>query len=105
MARKLTEIEVCSQIVAGNHDGDLDAILQAVTYRKKIMFRPGAKVRLVNTRNPEMEGQIGTVIKVNSKRISVGLGEPEGLRGAYGRKPYYPDGELLVPASMLEMAR
>lgn len=58
------------------------------------MFRPGLRVRLVGTRNPELDGQVGTVVKVNPKRVTVGLGE----RDRFGFEREYN-----VPASMLEL--
>lgn len=94
MARKrlISDSPIGKSIMEGEYDADLDTILAAVAYRKKVMFRPGSKVRLSGTRNTEIDGQIGTVIKVNAKRISVGLGE----KSEWGYEQ-----EFLVPASML----
>lgn len=96
MARRpLSEVSpLVADILNGDHDDILDYIDQAVQARKKRMYRPGAKVRLVGTRNAEIDGQIGTVVKVNAKRITVGLGEKS--EWGYER-------EYLVPISMLEV--
>lgn len=81
-------------ILDGGWDGELSSLEHAIAIRKKMMFRPGTKVRLVGTRNVEIDGQTGTVIKVNPKRISVGLGE----RGQFGYER-----EFNVPVAMLEI--
>ena len=102
MARKSFESigGVPAAIMRGEHDEDLDYISQACSARLKTRFRKGSKVRLVGTRNVEIEGKIGTVIKVNPKRIAVGLGDPDLSFGT--RNPYYPEGSYNVPPSMLE---
>lgn len=86
---------IAAQILDGDFDGDLDHIASAVAARKKMMFRPNARVRLVGTRNPEIDGQIGTVVKVNAKRVTVGLGDRDPVFG-YAQ-------EFLVPVAMLEL--
>jgi hypothetical protein len=80
-------------------DGDFDGAMMenvehAIAIRKRTMFRPGTKVRLVGTKNVEIDGKVGTVIRVGPKRISVGLGEKD----AFG----YPD-SYNVPPRMLEV--
>ena len=97
----LRDTPIGKQIIEGEFDEVLDVIEQSVHYRKKLMFRVGAKVRLVGTRNVEIDGKIGTVLKVNSKRISVGLGNPDPNFGT--RNPYYPEGIYNVPVGMLEV--
>lgn len=83
-------------ICDGEHDDELDYILSAVQYRMKTRFRKGTRVRLTGTRNVGLEGKEGTVLKVNPKRISVGLGAKNEWGG-------YDDGEYNVPPSMLEI--
>lgn len=81
--------DTATQIVRGQLDAELAQIERAVKQRKKAMFRRGSKVKLVNLRpaRPDLEGQIGTCVKVNATRITVEL----------------PDNrELLVPIEMLE---
>jgi hypothetical protein len=85
---------LAAEILDGAHDADLDYIQQAVQERRKNTFRPGLRVRLHGTRDPELDGQVGTVVKVNPKRVTVGLGE----RDQFG----YPR-EFNVPAAMLEL--
>lgn len=80
--------ETARAIVDGEHDADLDYIQGAVQARRKMMFRRGARVRLTGTRNPEIEGQTGTVVKVNAKRVTVDIDE---------------SGEFNVPTTMLEL--
>lgn len=93
MGRTLAPSPLAQEILKGDHDAELEQIDLAIRNRKRMMFRPGSKVRLVGTRNPTIDGQIGTVIKVNPKRISVGLGE----KGQFGYEQEY-----LVPVGMLE---
>jgi len=88
---------LATDILKGNYDDDLDQIDAAVKYRKKDMFRAGAKFKLVDTRNPELEGKTATVIRVNAKRIAVGVGEAVE---EYGFKTW-SGGEYNVPAGML----
>jgi hypothetical protein len=81
---------VLGEILDGDFDGKLLEDLQhAIAMRKKIMFRKGAKVRMVGTTNVQLEGKIGEVIKVNSTRISVGLGEKDqfGFAEVYNIPP------------------
>ena len=88
---------VYEAILRGDFDGEgLEDLEHAVSIRRKTMFRPGTKVRLVGTRNPELEGREGVIVKVNPKRITVGLGE----RDAFG----YED-EVLAPSRMLEVVQ
>lgn len=95
MARRtLAPSTVADAILAGDHDAELEQIDMAIRNRKRRMFRPGALVKLTGTRNPTIDGKIGTVIKVNPKRVSVGLGE---------KGPYGYDHEYLVPVGMLEL--
>lgn len=82
-------------ILRGDFDGEMmENIEHAVAIRKKTQFRKGTKVRLVGTKNVEIEGQIGEVIKVGPKRIAVGLGEKD----AFGFAEQYN-----VPPRMLEV--
>lgn len=86
--------ELARAILDAEHDADLDFIQQAVQTRRKWMFKPGARVRLTNTRNTELEGQTATVIRVNPKRVTVGLGE---------QRTYGYEHEFNVPTSMLQL--
>jgi hypothetical protein len=78
---------LAAAIEDGEHDADLDYIHQAVQQRRKRLFRYGSRVRLVGTRSIELDGQEGTVLKVNSRKVSVRLDD--------GR-------EYNVPTGMLE---
>ncbi len=69
--------ETAARIMAGELDGDLGFIAQAVQARKQRMFRKGARVRLVGTRNPSLEGAEGRIIKVNQRTITVGVWSDE----------------------------
>lgn len=96
MGRTLAPSTIAHAIERGEHDGELEQIEMAIARRKHAMFRRGSKVKLVGlTKFPDLEGQIGTVVKVNSKRITVGL----GAKGDFGYER-----ELLVPVGMLEPA-
>lgn len=90
-----TKHPVLKEILDGEFDGELMECLEhAIALRKKSMFRPGTKVKLVGTSNVELEGQIGEVIRVGPKRISVGL----GVKDQFG----YPQ-QYNVPVRMLEV--
>ena len=100
MARKLLKdtCTLAAEILDGNHDADLDYIVQAAAARKKAMFRKGSKVRLTGTKNPGLDGKVGTVIRCNPKTVAVGVGE--ATTGIYGTT--YDGGEYNVPLHMLE---
>lgn len=89
--------ELPQEILDGKHDDELDQIDSAVKWRKKQMFRPGSQYKLVGTKNTNLEGKIATVLRVNAKRIAVGVGEQTE---EYGYKSW-SDGEYNVPAGML----
>lgn len=101
MTRRITEAslrsisDVHAAILDGGWDGELESLGYALAFRKKTMFRPGTKVRLVGTSNVQIDGKIGVVLKVNPKRISVGLGEKQSW-GGY-------EAEYNVPLRMLEV--
>ena len=84
-------------IMRGDHDDELTSIGNAVSARNKTRFRKGAQFVLRGTKNAEIDGKQCTVIKVNPKRISVGIGTPVTEYGM----TYYPDGEFNVPPTML----
>lgn len=67
--------EVCRQIMDGELDKDLDAIAQACKARVKDRFRPRTPIRLTGTKNPDLEGQEGVIVKANSKTVTVGIGK------------------------------
>jgi hypothetical protein len=96
MARKLLKdtCDTAAAILDGSLDGDLEWIEQAIRARRKAMFRVGSRVRLHGTRNPNMEGKEGVVMRVNAKRVTVGI----GTRDQFGY-----ENELLVPTTMLEV--
>lgn len=79
MARQLLRdtSDVARQIMDGEVDEHLDTILQAVQARKHNLYRPGARVRFKDTRDPSLEGREGVIIKVLAKRIQVGIGEQD----------------------------
>lgn len=91
--------EIAAKIIDGDYDGDLAYIAQAVQARKKTMYRKGSKVKLVGTRNVEIDGKVGTVLKVNATRVTVGLGEP--TTDQFGTT--WSEGEFNVPPAMLEV--
>lgn len=103
MARTLIRdtCAVAAEIMDGMHDESLSHIQQAIAARMKNMFRPGSKVVLNKPGDP-LHGKRGVVLKVNPKRIAVGLGEKvtehEGTDWEY---EVWSDGEYLVPPSML----
>lgn len=97
MGRTLAPSSVASAIERGQHDAELEQIDVAIKRRKRAMFRPGSRVRLVGlTKFPQYERKIGTVVKVNPTRVTVGIGDNDPVLG-YER-------ELLVPVGMLELA-
>lgn len=71
-------------------DGDLDELLQdiehAMYFRKRNRFRKGSQVRLVNTRNPSLDGQVGTILKINAKTITVRVGGDPAFKHATERE-------------------
>lgn len=95
MARRLLKdtCETARAIMAGELDSDLGWIAQACKARLKRMYVKGAQVRLVGTKNPEFEGKVGTIMKLNTKTVSVGVGEKDDY-GFYAH-------ELNVPTHML----
>jgi hypothetical protein len=83
-------------IVDGAHDADLDIIVQAAKARLKFKFRKGQRVRLVGTKNVELDGKEAIITKVNQKTISVAIGEKD----EWG---FYPEGEYNVSPGLLEV--
>jgi hypothetical protein len=99
MARLLKDTcKIAAEIIDGQHDSDLDFIAQACKARLKMRFRKGATVRLVGTKNAGIDGQIGTIIRVNQKSVAVGVGTP--TTDEWGTS--WSLGEYNVPPSMLE---
>lgn len=97
--------EIAAEIIDGKHDDDLDYIAQAVKARIKMRFRKGDRVKLVGTRNPEIDGKVGTVLKVNAKTVSVGVGDVKHEEWDEAKRyPFYDGGEFNVPLAMLEAA-
>lgn len=85
-------------IMEGKHDDVLDAIQDACKKRTKSLFRKGQKCKLVGTKDITLDGKTVTIIKVNQKSISIGVGTPTTEYG----ETYYPDGSYNVPPRMLE---
>lgn len=60
-----------------DNEHDLDILERNAKARRtwllKNQFRVGQRVRLVNTKNPELEGKQGTIVKHNPRRLSVFL--------------------------------
>jgi hypothetical protein len=75
-----------AEILAGDHDADLDRIDRAIRQRKQRMFRPGTRVQVIG--GGSIDGETGVVTKVNLKRISVTLDSGRGF---------------LIPVNMLEV--
>ena len=86
------------EIMEGKHDDVLESIQNACKTRLKMRFRKGQKCRLTGTKSVELDGKVVTIIKVNPKSISVGVGDPKTEFG----ETYYPDGSYNVPPRMLE---
>lgn len=76
---------IADAIMRGEHDAEINYIQNACTARLKRMFRKGAQVEVIEGR---VMGATGTIIKVNTKRISVDLG---------------PDGQWNIPPGMLRL--
>ncbi len=101
--RSVKDSPLAMEIWEGKHDGDIELIQLACAARLKGMFRKGAKVRLVGTRNPELDGKIGTVLKVNPKRVSVGVGTLQREGSGDFSYEVWSDGEFNVPPAMLQV--
>lgn len=93
--------EMSRQIIDGEVDEHLESIAQAVQARKRMIFRPGTRVRLHGTRNVELDGAEGVVMKVNAKRITVGIGEYRDY--GFGNGGY--EKEYNVPTDMLTVLK
>ena len=83
------------EIMEGKHDDVLESIQNACRVRLKDRFRKGQKCRLTGTKSVELDGKIVTILKVNAKSISVGVGEANQWGG-------YDAGSYNVPPRMLE---
>lgn len=66
---------IVQAIMDGEHDEILGFIASACAARTKNMWRKGMRIRLEGTKNPTLDGQEGVIVKVNSKTVSVGIGE------------------------------
>lgn len=98
MSRRLLK-DTCAlagAILDGEHDADLRYIADACRVRLKMRWRPGMRVTLTGTRNVELEGAHGVVVKVNQKSVVVGTGE----KGEWGYEREYN-----VPPEMLAEVR
>lgn len=89
--------EVALAIMRGDHDADLETIRQAAVKRVKSMWRKGMQVRLVGTKSVDLDGATATIIKVNQKSITVGVGP--ATTDQWGTE--YEGGEYNVPPAML----
>lgn len=106
MARAQVEDSLTKEIMAGSYDASLEMIGSAVQERLRFVFRKGTAVRLQNTKDTALEGKTGTVLKVNARRITVGVGtmvtEGAGTPWAHTR---YEGGEYNLPPRMLEVVK
>jgi hypothetical protein len=62
---------IALEIIRGEHDADLQYIQQACGQRIKRMYRKGQRVKLVGTKNVELDGKIAVITKVNTKTLSI----------------------------------
>jgi hypothetical protein len=99
MARKLLRdaSPLAAAILDGQHDAELELIKQAVAARMRDRFRRGTMVRVHSTRDLRLHGMVGTVMKVNPTRITVGFGEYHETE--FGS---FFDAEYNIPPNMLE---
>ena len=73
-------------IIRGEHDENLDTLIQVVQNRKKDMapkiweFRVGDKVRLVNAHPKYLNGHTAEIIKVNRSKVVIRLDESASSR-------------------------
>jgi hypothetical protein len=96
MARQLLRdtSETARQIMDGELDDQLEMLQQAIAARRHNLYKPGSRVRAIGVKNADLAGQIGTIIKVNPKRITVGFGE---------QTEWGFEREFNMPLSMLEI--
>ena len=104
MARKLLKdtCEIAAEILDGKHDENLSYIIQAAQGRTKRLFRKGQRVTITQSRDAEMVGKVGVVLKVNPKTISVGVGDT--MHDEWDKAKAYPVfefGEWNFPATCL----
>lgn len=92
--------EVALSIMRGDHDDALSTISQATAKRLKSMWRKGMAITLTGTKSPDLDGQRGVIIKVNTKTVTVGIGD--ATTDQWGTT--YSIGEYNVPPSMLVKA-
>ena len=91
-----TSNPIADAILRGDYDDQLNFIQHACSLRLKRMFRKGAMVEITSGK---LEGLTGVVLKVNPKRVAVGLGDHSTEHGA----DYYSAGSWNVPPSMLRV--
>jgi hypothetical protein len=91
--------EIALAIMRGEHDEYLQHIQNACKTRLKVSFRKGQRYLLKGTRSVDLEGKEATIIKVNAKSITVGVGtltrEPWGDSWSDGTYNVSPN--LLAP--------
>lgn len=66
--------EVALAIMRGEHDDELQHIQNACKTRLKVSYRKGQRFVLKGTRSVDLEGKECTILKVNAKTITVGVG-------------------------------
>jgi hypothetical protein len=88
---------IVQEILDGKHDESLALIQRAATWRLKNVWRKKMPVRLTGTKNPELEGKTGVILKVNQKSITVGIGTAK--TDEWGTE--FDGGTYNVPPSML----
>lgn len=105
MARRKLELGPLAQaIYNGEHDDELYEIIAAASARQKNRFRKGSRVT-VHGSDAIPEGAEGVVLKVNSKTISVGIGEKSYESWDANREfPYYAGGSWNVSSNFLRSA-
>lgn len=92
--------EIALAIMRGDHDEYLSQIQSAAAARVKGMWRKGTRVNIVGSKNADLAGVVGVILKVNQKTITVGFGEP--TTDQWGTT--YSHGEYNVPPAMLVKA-
>lgn len=89
------------EIIDGKHDDELEQIQSVAAWRMKNLWRKGMPVRLKGTKNADLEGQVGVILRVNQKTVGVGVGK--ATTDQWGTT--YDGGEYNVPPRMLEAIR
>lgn len=89
--------EIALAIMRGEHDDELQHIQNACKTRLKVSYRKGQRFKLTGTKSVDLEGKVATIIKVNQKSITVGVGTP--TTDQWGTT--WSDGEYNVSPNLL----